>query len=83
MDVVDGFGRAVQLSSVDERRSSIVGTPYWMAPELILSRPYDSKVDVWSLGIVGLEMAEREPPFISLPPIQVFYFFLVGKRVEY
>lgn len=58
------FGFAATLTKEDTQRSSIVGTPYWMAPELIEGVKYDQKVDVWSLGITSLEMADGEPPLL-------------------
>ncbi|NWV85771.1 PAK3 kinase, partial [Dasyornis broadbenti] len=56
------FGLCVQLSHKEERRNSVVGTFWWMAPEVVRGQPYGPKVDVWSLGIVGIEMVEGEPP---------------------
>ncbi|RKP14379.1 kinase-like domain-containing protein, partial [Piptocephalis cylindrospora] len=67
------FGRAVQLTSRAERRTSIVGTPYWMAPEVILAQPYDVRVDIWSLGVVCIEMSQGAPPYMGLAPLQALY----------
>lgn len=61
------FGAATEVS--EERRMTEIGTPYWMAPEVILGEPYGKKVDVWSLGIILREMAVGDPPFIELPPM--------------
>jgi protein-serine/threonine kinase len=52
------FGYAAQLTQDKQKRNTIVGTPYWMAPELIRGQNYDVKVDLWSLGIMAMEMAE-------------------------
>lgn len=59
------FGFAAGLHRERENRHSIVGTPYWMAPELIKAEPYDQKVDIWSLGITALEMGDGQPPLIK------------------
>lgn len=65
------FGVSAQLSDSVTRRDSIVGTPCWMAPE-ILDNLYDYKCDIWSIGITAIEMAEGEPYYANLPPIQTF-----------
>ena len=60
------FGYAAQLTKEKDKRVSRVGTVCWMAPELIKGRGnYDAKVDVWSLGILAVEMAEGDPPYID------------------
>lgn len=67
------FGFAAQLTADKSKRTSIVGTPYWMAPELIRGSQYDTKVDLWSLGIMMREMAEGEPPYLDLPPLKALF----------
>jgi serine/threonine protein kinase len=67
------FGFAVGLSAELAKRKSVVGTPFWMAPELIRGQLYDGKVDVWSLGITALEMADGEPPYLQEPPLRALF----------
>ncbi|TGZ75546.1 hypothetical protein CRM22_000306 [Opisthorchis felineus] len=68
------FGVAGQLNSSITKRGSFVGTPFWMAPELIQRCAYDFKVDVWSTGITAIELAKGEPPNADLHPIRALLF---------
>lgn len=67
------FGFTCQLNESRPTRNSVVGTPYWMAPELIRGMEYSIMVDSWSAGILMLEMAQSLPPFIDLPPLRAVY----------
>ncbi|XP_068858289.1 serine/threonine-protein kinase PAK 3-like [Aphelocoma coerulescens] len=66
------FGLCAQLTPERSKCSSSVGTPSWMAPEVVRGEAYGPKVDIWSLGIVGLEMVEGEAPYQREPPPRVF-----------
>jgi len=67
------FGFAAQLNAKVTHRKTVVGTPYWMAPELIRGHEYGVKVDIWSLGIVIIELAEGEPPYMEYPPLKALF----------
>lgn len=67
---IGDFGAAAQLTQEREARSTIIGTPLWMAPEQLRGEEYDCKVDIWALGIVALELAEGEPPYMHIPQLQ-------------
>ena len=56
------FGYCGQISQEYPKRRSLVGTPHWMAPEVALSRPYGTEADIWSLGILIIEIKEKQPP---------------------
>ncbi|XP_042528265.1 serine/threonine-protein kinase 10 [Dipodomys spectabilis] len=70
------FGVSAKNLKTLQKRDSFIGTPYWMAPEVVLCEtmkdtPYDYKADIWSLGITLIEMAQIEPPHHELNPMRV------------
>nr|XP_046266036.1 serine/threonine-protein kinase 10 [Scatophagus argus] len=70
------FGVSAKNNKTLQRRDSFIGTPYWMAPEVVMCEtmkdsPYDYKADIWSLGITLIELAQIEPPHHELNPMRV------------
>eukprot|EP00761_Pharyngomonas_kirbyi_P003036 gb/GECH01003040.1/.p1 GENE.gb/GECH01003040.1/~~gb/GECH01003040.1/.p1 ORF type:complete len:497 (+),score=119.01 gb/GECH01003040.1/:1-1491(+) len=67
------FGFTAELTTGRAKRKTVVGTPYWMAPEVIKGIEYDEKADIWSMGILAIEMADGEPPHLNLPPLRALF----------
>mmetsp|Transcript_10484 Transcript_10484/g.15240 ORF Transcript_10484/g.15240 Transcript_10484/m.15240 type:complete len:833 (+) Transcript_10484:437-2935(+) len=67
------FGVSAELTNTLNKRKTVVGSPFWMAPEVIRESHYDGRADVWSLGITCIEMAEGAPPHSNLNPLRAIF----------
>jgi serine/threonine protein kinase len=83
------FGFGARLTPQREWRTSVVGTTFWMAPEVIMALEYNEKADIWSLGALVQEMADRKPPYMDETPMKALFLIckdglppLVGANVS-
>ena len=70
------FGVSAKLISTYGNKESVIGTPFWMSPEILSNSKYTNKTDIWSVGITSIEMAEGEPPYSK------YYAWMAMKKIK-
>merc|ERR1712137_1283919 len=77
------FGFGAQLTREQNKRNSVIGTTYWMAPEVVTSQNYGTKIDIWSVGIMAQEMVEQDPPYMEESTIKALYLIASQGRAPF